>query len=424
METIHPNNIPDLDINTISLITLKNGNMIMIDDSVAEKPRTKKIQGYSELSKKENKFQSLSVSENSTCSFEGIEHSTIKNDDKKIKIIKNDFNLVSKISKNINFSYYGIPNLNFNKNGNYMNKFEENIKTNNAEFSNLLNNFSPIFTSKTSDKTAINSNILLNDNKLKSIQFDENNYFSNDNFDNVVIEEENKEEDVNSRINRKSKDCIERIGKMVEDRNKHSVKAVISLNIPCDNPAVLSATEKQFNVLMAQLRGKQSKYKRRNKDMNYQKYYQLYKDNNDKPYNGLLGPNIKRIKYYQEAEAKDLENDVYINQFKSNNETLLRTSLNTNSILLNKSTNNNNIFGDSKNKNMSINNSINLNVRNNKNDFNMSRSSYSFNPNKSKASSENKKLTSTLIRNSFGYNQALVYPCNNFVKKYDNKLMI
>ena len=54
----------------------------------------------------------------------------------------------------------------------------------------------------------------------------------------------------------------------------------------------------------------------------------------------------------------------------------------------------------------------------------MSRSSYSFNPNKSKASSENKKLTSTLIRNSFGYNQALVYPCNNFVKKYDNKLMI
>ena len=42
---------------------------------------------------------------------------------------------------------------------------------------------------------------------------------------------------------------------------------------------------------------------------------------------------------------------------------------------------------------MSINNSINLNVRNNKNDFNMSRSSYSFNPNKSKASSENKKLT-------------------------------
>jgi hypothetical protein len=51
METIHPNNIPDLDINTISLITLKNGNMIMIDDSVAEKPRTKKIQGYSELSK-------------------------------------------------------------------------------------------------------------------------------------------------------------------------------------------------------------------------------------------------------------------------------------------------------------------------------------------------------------------------------------
>jgi streptomycin 3"-adenylyltransferase len=41
----------------------------------------------------------------------------------------------------------------------------------------------------------------------------------------------------------------------------------------------------------------------------------------------------------------------------------------------------------------------------------------SFNPNKSRASSDSKKLTSTLIGNSFGYNHALVYPCNNFVKK-------
>jgi hypothetical protein len=298
-----------------------------------------------------------------------------------------------------------------------MNKCEENIKTNNIQFSKLLNNFSPIFTSKTSDKTPLNSNILLNENKLKSIQLEENNYLSNDNFDNVVIEEENKEEDINSRINRKSKNCIERIGKMVEDRNKHTVKAVISLNIPCDNPAVLSATEKQFNLLVAQLRGKQSKYNRRNKDMNYQKYYQLYKDNNDKPYNGLLEANINRIKYYQEAEVKDLENDIHINKFKSSNETLLRTSINTNSIVLNKSTNNNNIFGDSKNKNMSINNSINFNARNYRNDFNMSKTSYSFNPNKSRASSDSKKLTSTLIGNSFGYNHALVYPCNNFVKK-------
>ena len=422
METIHPNNIPDLDINTISLITLKNGNMIMIDDTVAEKPRIKKLQTDSELPKKENKFQSLSVSENSTCSFEGIEHSISKSDDKNIKVIKNDFNLVSKISKNTNFSYYGFSNLNFNKNENHMNKFEENNKTNNIEFTKLLNNFNPIFTSKTSDKTSLNSNILLNDNKTKSIQFDENNYLSNDNFDNVVIEEEYKEEDVNTRINRKSKDYIERIGKMVEDRNKHTVKAVISLNIPCDNPAVLSATEKQFNVLVAQLRGKQRKYKRRNKDMNYQKYYQLYKDNNEKPYNALLEPNINRIKYYEEAENKDFENDIHINQFKSNNETLLRTSINTNSILLNKSSNNN-IFGDSKNKNMSINRSNNFNARNKGNEFNMSRTSYSFNTNKSRASSDNKKLTSTLIGNSFGYNNRLVYPSNNFVKKYDYKLI-
>ena len=423
METIHPNNIPDLDINSISLITLKNGNMIMIDDGVAEKPIVKHKQVTSDLSKKENKFQSLSVSKNSIFSFKGVVHTTNKNDNKKIKIIKNDFNLVSKISKNTYFSYYGIPSLNFNKNENHMNKFEESNKNNNLEFSKLLNNFSPIFTPKAYDKTSINSNILLNDNKSKLIQFDENNYLSNDNFDKVVIEEENKEEDVNSRINRKSKNCIDKIGKMVEDRNKHTVKAVISLNIPCDNPAVISATEKQFNVLVAQLRGRQSKFKRRNKDMNYQKYYQLYKNNNDKPYNGLLEPNINRIKYYQEAEAKDLENGILVNQFKSNNETLLRSSLNTTSILLNKSINSNNILGDIKNKNMTINKSINFNARNSRNEFNMSKTSYSFNPNNSRAFSDNKKITSSLIGKSFGYNQALVYPCNNFVKKYNYKLI-
>ena len=37
METIHPNDIISMDLNTISYLTLKNGNMVLIDDSVPEK---------------------------------------------------------------------------------------------------------------------------------------------------------------------------------------------------------------------------------------------------------------------------------------------------------------------------------------------------------------------------------------------------
>ena len=88
------------------------------------------------------------------------------------------------------------------------------------------------------------------------------------------------------------------------------------MNIPCDNPALIRATEKQFNVLMTQLRGKQRKYKRRNLDMNYQKFYQLYKNNHDKQYNGILEPNINRIKYYND---KNVETKSPINQLKSLN---------------------------------------------------------------------------------------------------------
>ena len=42
MESINPNDIGELDTETISYITLKNGNMVMIDDSVPEKLKKEK----------------------------------------------------------------------------------------------------------------------------------------------------------------------------------------------------------------------------------------------------------------------------------------------------------------------------------------------------------------------------------------------
>ena len=408
METIHPNNIPDIDIKSISLITLKNGNIIMIDDSAEEKPNKKIIQTDTECLKKEKKFKFLSISEHITYYLKGNIHTINKNDDKKKLIIKNDFNLISKISKNINFSYYrktknNIQNLNINKNEkNPKNKFEE--KKISMKFSKSLSNFNPIYIPQINDKSNLNSNILLNDNKSKYDQLDESNYLSNDNDCDV---EENKEEDINSKINKKKRNFIERIEKIVGERNNHTVKAVISLNIPCDNPALISATEKQFNVLMTQLRGKQRKYKRRNLDMNYQKFYQLYKNNHDKQYNGILEPNINRIKYYND---KNVETKSPINQLKS---------LNTETILVNKSTNNNTIYTSLNNKTISINKSINYYGRNKRKNIKLSKTTYSLNGNKKRVSSNNQILTKKLDKNILGFNNALIFPCNNFIKKID-----
>jgi hypothetical protein len=366
METINPNDITEVDKNSISLITLKNGNMIMIDDSVPEKPKTEKKQINDEQTKSEKKPQPLSISQHLTCSFEGKEQPINKNLEKisekiveKKIIVKSDFNSLSKVSKNTNFSYSGIPrenatnnnfsNFKFNNNQNtQMTNFNANIgKANNLDFSKSLNNFSPIQMGNPNTNASItnfNSNILLNNNdinnsnKPKDIQFENNNISSNNNLNaSASNEDENKEEDITSGINKKSKNYLERIEKMVGDRNSHTIKAVISLNIPCDNPTIYTKTQKQFDKLMAQLRGRQNKYRTKKDEIKYPKYYHLYRDNHNKLFNEIVGPNTNRIKYYEEAEAIEKENEVRLNP----NESLFKSSLNNNSILVNNSISNN-----------------------------------------------------------------------------------
>ena len=55
MESIHPNDIITMDLSTISYLTLKNGNMVLIDDSVPEK-EIKTIKKYPILIKMIQKF--------------------------------------------------------------------------------------------------------------------------------------------------------------------------------------------------------------------------------------------------------------------------------------------------------------------------------------------------------------------------------
>ena len=422
METIHPNDIQELDADTFSFITLKNGNMIMIDDSVPQKAKTTKVKNDNDSQKIERIPQDLKVSDQLTISFKGnnpgnninFNDNYGQNNDNKI-IVKSDFNLLSEITENTNFSYFGkpnnrglnnIPKITINRNENENNS-DNNEKTDRSNITKSLNTFSPVLSSNTNIKTNVNQNMLLNN---KNNDEDENNTSSN----RITKNEENKEDeggnDVNSRIRRKSRNYIEKIEKLVGDRNRHTVKAVISLNIPSDVTRERSSTQKQFDKLVAQFRTKQSKYRKDKNDIAYQKYYELYKDKDSKLYNG---PNFNRIKYYHEAEAEDIENDIFFsaNDLNSKNE------LNSNNNLMVNNTYNNTFYGGFNNN---VNKSLNYNIINPSFDYNLNKTTNSFYGAKARTSSENKIINNKLVGSSTGYSSTLVYPSNRFMRRLGN----
>ena len=207
METIHPNNIQDLDTDVISFITLKNGNMIMVDDSAPEKPKKEKSK-LDNNSKNEKIPQPLEVSNELTISFKGKENNNnknlstlndiINNNEKKI-VVKSDFNLISHIENNTHFSFAGNPRHNIinnipvipdNKNENLL------LNTNNDNNINIpqsLNNFSPIVSSNENNiKSNLGKNALID--KTKMSNYDDNNTSSNKGVNSN--DEENKEEGI------------------------------------------------------------------------------------------------------------------------------------------------------------------------------------------------------------------------------------
>lgn len=377
MESINPNDINELDTGTISYITLKNGNMVMVDDSVPEKLKKEKNIKSIENSKNLAVNQPLTVSEKIIVSFKEEE----KNFDIKMDIEtgnkkseKNNFNLISKVSKNTNFSFQGK---------------KENIKNNISNISSDKNEF-------LKDK----ENISQNDENITS-----SNKINNTN------NEENKEgNNVRDRIRRKSMRFIEQIEKMVGEKNKHTVKAVISLYIPSDVQSNLNATQKHFNKLVSQLRQKQNKFRKGKGGIIGNKLYDLYKENSNKIYKDVLSPFMNRIKYYQESEKEDLSKNK-LSSFSNDN--YLKTSLNINNRYnLMKSTNS--LYSSFDNKNININKSLNLNENKY---FNLNKSINSFYGNKNRSSSGGKYYSMKLIGKNLGYSSALVYPTNRFISK-------
>ncbi len=326
METINPKDVGKLDFDSISFITLKNGDMIMIDGSAPEKYKSEapKYDNYSIKSK--NNIQNLEVMKQLSFTYKGKNkyNNTIDKINNKI-ILKNDFNSISYPSKAMNLSFKGISNNKFALN-NFQNlPIKQNIKKNSLfEISNINNNIN-LNNKRLSYNPEINPNI----NTLKKATENNNNNSSetnsnnppsstrNNNINNLNIQtrEITEEEKLDQRIKRKSRNYLERLSLIFNEKNKPLVNAVISLKIPSDVNRQISETEKEFDMMVTQLKQKRSKYNFSRTGNNlYNKYYELYKDNNKE----VKYLNLNRIKYYQEAENDNKENEPQM----SNNETL------------------------------------------------------------------------------------------------------
>ena len=122
MENLNPKNFIDIDPNIVSFITLKNGNMIVIDELTPVKPNKNILISKEEEKNNEDKIQKpkeivLSLSEQFYFSYIGN-----PNNCEKIR----DFNLISSISPNINFSYLNTNYDNKKTNANDNNKIQYN----------------------------------------------------------------------------------------------------------------------------------------------------------------------------------------------------------------------------------------------------------------------------------------------------------
>ena len=406
MESINPSDIANLDFDSISFITLKTGDMIMIDNSVPKKIQLdKKIKNNKNITQKDTIKPKLSVSKQNNFSYKGkitfnkfsSKYNNINNNQ---ILLKNNFNLISKISKNISFCYKAkyskmflndIQNLNI-KEVPKKNSFLQYNHNNNDNKENFINN---------QNLNIINNNIKsnINENPLNKEKVKENNQtltLKRNNL-NTKTEEITEEENLDMRIKRKSRNYLERLNSIFSEKNKPLVNAVISLKIPSDVNREQSQTEKEFDMMVAQLKQKRSKYRiNLNDHCIYQKYYELYKENN-KEYKYF---NLNRIKYYQEYENYNKENE--------------RMNTNENNNKIDNNIVNNTFYGSFNNK--GINKSlIGLNDTNANN-----KTSMSIYGEKIKTTRENKLFNSRI--KEIGCNSTLICPTNNFKDKSDAEL--
>ena len=280
MEAINPNDIAKLNTDDISCITLKNGKMVMIDESAPEKFNNKPSNKNNNILNNDKKFEKLLISKHNILYFEGMNNFNKLNLEKTnsryaIKnnqnIFKNDFNVISNISRNINF--YFKPN-----------------------------------------KTLSSNNKDLN----------------------------NEEEKIDRNMKGKSRNYFDKMNTITDERfEQQKSNDMISFSIHSDLFKHYNSTQKTFISLATQLRQKRNKYSSNIKDKcSYQRYYELYqnKDFNNKLLKNL---NINRIQHYQKPEKENTAKNI-LDKYQINNN-ILNYNFDDNSIIFSSGMNDSNL---------------------------------------------------------------------------------
>ena len=358
METINPNNIIDIDPETISFITLKNGNMVMIDELTQEKPHKRKIDFVNidnnlNVQKEPPKIIELALSETQYFSYKGVPKDITQ------IIRKSNFNLVSKIIKNIDFFYKSskskenskkiinekMPSLNCSielKNSMFQSKQENNeniigiMKNNETELFMDTNISKQIVNYKPNDEEQ--KTIIKNENNNKNekmhqlsniIEISKNNENINstvtnkqimeksiNNNNNVTeIEITNYSKDVNKNNYIKKYNKINRGKTPRLNQSKNYAKAVVSINIPADEDENIDLV-KQFNSLVDRLNSQKIKNKNNVPQKEILKkssrYYELYKKNNENYFDSLAN-NLNKIQKKNNYNLNLTQNNLFAN---------------------------------------------------------------------------------------------------------------
>ena len=353
MESIHPNDIITMDLNSISYLTLKNGNMVLIDDSVPEKGNKKNIKfpKSSNLDKKDSKIVQkkikLEITSPSSLHFKGIK---IKNNNKENDRRKYDYKIFNKIIKNENFFIKGIrTNQNNFNNNNIFEKEKENIPLNNINNHFNMDNTSKFSYNKDDKNDLYRRSQIPKENEVPRVHFNFNDNMNNNiNNNDTNLQSEYNQNKLNSNLNtnmsipitgsnnnnenqfdlnsnnsnlnheskRKNKSKI--FGFFGKDKKvRISINAVCSLNIKAEDKYKINLIN-QFNNLVDRLNGEREKdtvnklieSERADK---FSKFYPLYKN---KTHDDIIKKNIEMMNQNYNFN-KDFNSEIINNTIKN-----------------------------------------------------------------------------------------------------------
>ena len=201
-----------------------------------------------------------------------------------------------------------------NDNGNIDKNQNDNIVANNNEeiknYQNELINKNNISNKRNGNLYNSNNQNEKNENNSyinnPSIIIQNNNFYSQNDFpkNNLTINEQNRNKDEiiekNMTIEKRSRSIkYNRINKIRQKRKDNNyVKAVVSINIPAEEEENINLV-KQFNSLVDRLNGQKSKNQAKEIIKKSDRYYELYKNQNEIFLNSFFNPekNKKKIKH-------------------------------------------------------------------------------------------------------------------------------